>query len=59
MKKIGFNKTRLQQHSKANQSINQSINQSSLRLLKKNALLTQTQEGCIIELKTEKLSMLD
>src|SRR6218665_2736407 len=33
---------------------NQSINQSSLRLLKKTPLLTQTQEGCTIEFKTRK-----
>ena len=30
---------------------NQSINQSSLRLFDKKTLLTQTQEGCAIELK--------
>jgi len=29
----------------------QSINQSSLRLFEKKTLLTQTQEGCTIELK--------
>jgi len=34
--------------------VNQSINQSGLCLLKKKPLLTQTQEGCTIELKIRK-----
>jgi len=38
-------------HTDAHTYIHTYINQSSLRLFEKKILLTQTQEGCTIELK--------